>query len=175
VLEAMNRQHTGDDYRRLAERIRAARPDIALSSDFIVGFPGESEEDFEETLGLVREVEFAHSYAFKYSPRPGTPGAAMPDQVPAPIKAERLARLQDLLFVQQRAFNARTVGASLPVLLEKPGRRAGQITGRSPYLQPVHVEAQGRAAIGDIVDVEIIATQSGVLTGRLFAHKAAAE
>jgi tRNA-2-methylthio-N6-dimethylallyladenosine synthase len=175
VLAAMNRQHTGDDYRRTVLRIRAARPDIALSSDFIVGFPGESEADFEATLSLVREVEFAHSYAFKYSPRPGTPGAAMPDQVPAPVKAERLARLQDLLLGQQRAFNARCVGARLPVLLEKEGRRAGQITGRSPYLQPVHVEAQGRAGIGDIVDVEIVATESGALTGRPFAHKAAAE
>jgi tRNA-2-methylthio-N6-dimethylallyladenosine synthase len=175
VLAAMNRQHTADDYRRTAERIRAARPDIALSSDFIVGFPGESDEDFAATLALVREVEFAHSYSFKYSPRPGTPGAAMPDQVPAAIKTERLARLQELLLVQQGAFNARTVGASLPVLLEKEGRRAGQITGRSPYLQPVHVEAAGRAAIGDIVDVEIAAVQSGALTGRLYAHKAAAE
>jgi tRNA-2-methylthio-N6-dimethylallyladenosine synthase len=175
VLAAMNRQHTADDYRRTALRIRAARPDIALSSDFIVGFPGESEEEFEETLSLVREIKFAHSYSFKYSPRPGTPGAAMSDQVPAPIKAERLARLQDLLLVQQRAFNANTVGARLPVLLEKTGRRAGQITGRSPYLQPVHVEADGRADIGDIVDAHIVAAESGALSGRLFAHKAAAE
>ena len=135
VLAAMNRRHTADDYRRTVERLRAARPDLALSSDFIVGYPGESDADFAATLDLVRDIGFAQAFSFKYSPRPGTPAASAADQVPEPVKAERLAELQALLQQQQRAFNAACVGRVLPVLFEKPGRHDGQLVGRSPYLQ----------------------------------------
>jgi tRNA-2-methylthio-N6-dimethylallyladenosine synthase len=138
VLAAMNRRHTADQYRATVERLRRARPDLALSSDFIVGFPGESAADFEATLDLVREIGFAQAFSFKYSPRPGTPAANSADQVPEPIKAERLAALQSLLNEQQRAFNQTCIGRILPVLFEKPGRHAGQLVGRSPYLQSVH-------------------------------------
>src|SRR5262249_39778070 len=138
VLAAMNRRHTADDYRRTVGRLREARPDLALSSDFIVGFPGESAAGFAATLDLVREVGFAQAFSFKYSPRPGTPAAAAADQVSEAVKTERLAVLQDLLREQQRAFNAASVGRVLPVLLEKPGRHPGQLIGRSPYLQSVH-------------------------------------
>ena len=137
----MNRKHTGDEYRRLIERVRAARPDIALSSDFIVGFPGETDADFEETLRLVADIGFASAFSFKYSPRPGTPAAEIAEQVPEAVKAERLARLQNLLETQRQAFNRGTVGRTLDVLLEKPGRHPGQIAGKSPYLQPVQIES----------------------------------
>ena len=139
VLEAMNRRHGRDLYLSVIERVRAARPDIAVSSDFIVGFPGETEEDFAATLDLVEQVGFAQAYSFKYSPRPGTPAAEM-EQIDEAVKADRLARLQDLLERQQRAFNRSLIGRTLDVLFEKPGRLAGQIVGRSPYLQPVQVE-----------------------------------
>ena len=125
VLEAMNRQHTADDYRRLVERIRAARPDIALSSDFIVGFPGESDADFEATLQLVRDIGYATAFSFKYSKRPGTPAAAMRKQIPEDVKAERLEALQKLLLAQQYAFDDSQIGKTLPVLFEKPARDAG--------------------------------------------------
>jgi len=154
VLEAMNRGHTADDYRRLVARIRTARPDIALSSDFIVGFPGESDEDFDATLALVREIGFAQSYSFKYSVRPGTPAAAARKQIPDDVKAERLARLQALLNAQETAFARSCVGCSFDVLLERPGRHPGQLIGRSPYLQAVHVIAPGHT-IGDIVGVQV--------------------
>lgn len=154
ILAAMNRKHTADDYRRLVDRIRAARPDIALSTDIIVGFPGESEADFAATLALVRDVGFAQAYSFKYSARPGTPAANMAEQVPDACKAERLHRLQEVLQAQKQAFNAACVGATLPVLFEKAGRRAGQLVGRSPYLQPVHAEGPD-TLIGSIADVEI--------------------
>ncbi len=141
VLSAMNRRHTAADYRRVIDRLRAARPDIALSSDFIVGFPGESDSDFQATLALVRDVGFAQAYSFKYSPRPGTPAAAMDDaQVPEPVKVERLAALQALLGEQQLAFNQSCEGREMAVLLERPGRHAGQRIGRSPYMQAVHVD-----------------------------------
>ena len=120
VLRAMQRRHTAGDYRRTVERLRRARPDLALSSDFIVGFPGESDHDFAATLGLVRDIGFAQAFSFKYSPRPGTPAAAAADQVPEPVKAERLAMLQTLLNEQQRAFNEGCVGRTLLVLFEKP-------------------------------------------------------
>jgi len=140
VLRAMNRRHSAESYLRLIERIRAARPDIALSGDFITGFPGETEAEFEDTLALVCEARYAQAYSFRYSPRPGTPAAGA-EQVPEPVKAERLARLQALLAEQQLAFNAASVGRVLPVLVEKPGRHEGQMVGRSPYLQAVHFQA----------------------------------
>ncbi|MEP6966581.1 MAG: tRNA (N6-isopentenyl adenosine(37)-C2)-methylthiotransferase MiaB [Pseudomonadota bacterium] len=165
VLKAMNRSHTAESYLRLIERIRAARPDIALSGDFIVGFPGEREVDFEATLALVREVGYAGAYSFKYSRRPGTPAAAMAGQVDEAAKRDRLARLQALLEAQQRAFNADLVGRTLPVLFEKPGRRAGQIVGRSPYLQAVHCEGRPDL-IGRIAPVAIVSAGQNSLAGR---------
>ncbi len=164
VLKAMNRGHTADHYLRLTERIRAARPDIALSGDFIVGFPGEREADFEATLELVREVRYASAFSFKYSRRPGTPAAAMPGQVADEVKAERLARLQALLGEQQSAFNDTQVGRTLPVLFEKTGRREGQIAGRSPYLQAVHCEGEERL-IGQIAPVRIVSAGPNSLAG----------
>ena len=164
VLERMNRKHRASDYRRIVERLRAARPDIALASDFIVGFPGESERDFEQTLGLVRDVSYAQAYSFKFSARPGTPAAADPLQVPEAAKSERLARLQELLNGQQQAFNRGCVGKRLPVLFERPGKRDGQLVGRSPYMQAVHAEA-GAAGIGDLAEVEILAAGPNSLSG----------
>ncbi|MFI4948787.1 MAG: tRNA (N6-isopentenyl adenosine(37)-C2)-methylthiotransferase MiaB [Alphaproteobacteria bacterium] len=168
VLAAMNRRHTADHYRRTVERLRRARPDLALSSDFIVGFPGESAADFAATLDLVRDIEFAQAFSFKYSPRPGTPAASAADQVPEPLKAERLLTLQALLQDQQRAFNRSAVGRVLPVLFEKPGRHQGQLVGRSPYLQSVHVEA-GAELIGEIVPVTVLAAQPNSLAGVIAA------
>ena len=140
VLAAMNRQHTADEYRDLIARIRARRPDIAFSSDFIVGFPGESDADFEATLRLVRDVEYAQCFSFKYSSRPGTPAAAQ-KQIAESVKSARLDVLQKLLLSQQDAANKAAIGKTMDVLFEKPGRGAGQIVGRTPYLHPVHVEA----------------------------------
>ncbi len=154
ILKAMNRKHTAEDYIRLIERIRQARPDIAISGDFIVGFPGETEEDFEDTLALVREVEYAHAYSFRYSARPGTPAAEMEEQVPEEVKAERLARLQALLAEQQQAFNRRFLGKRFDLLLTGRGRHAGQLVGRSPWLQAVHVPGDGHV-IGEMVKVEV--------------------
>jgi tRNA-2-methylthio-N6-dimethylallyladenosine synthase len=169
VLKAMNRAHTADSYVRLIERIRAARPDIAISGDFIVGFPGERDADFEATLQIVREVGYASAFSFKYSRRPGTPAAAMPGQVADAVKDERLARLQALLDGQQRAFNAAQAGRTLPVLFEKPGRHAGQLIGRSPYLQAVHAAAPDRL-LGQIVPVRIEDAGKNSLAGVL-AHE----
>jgi tRNA-2-methylthio-N6-dimethylallyladenosine synthase len=166
VLKAMNRAHTAESYLRLIERIRAARPDIAISGDFIVGFPGEREADFEATLQLVREVGYAQAFSFKYSRRPGTPAAAMPGQVPEEVKEARLARLQALLEEQQRRFNAAQAGRVLPVLFEKAGRHDGQLVGRSPYLQAVHAEAPDRL-LGQIVPVRIEAAARNSLAGAL--------
>ena len=140
VLKAMNRRHTAEGYLRLIDRIRAARPDIALSGDFIVGFPGETEADFQDTLALCDAVRYAGAFSFKYSPRPGTP-AAERDMVDAEEASERLSRLQAVLTDHQRAFQTSMVGRTLPVLLEKPGREPGQLVGRSPYLQAVHMDA----------------------------------
>ncbi len=165
ILKAMNRRHTGDDYRRLVDRIRAARPDIALSGDFIVGFPGESDADFEETLRIVRDVTFVQAYSFKYSARPGTPGADMPFHVEETVKDERLQRLQALLTEQQRDFAAGLVGRTTDVLIEKPGRAPGQWVGRSPWLMPVILDEKP-GEIGDIVDVRIMRTG----TNSLFAQ-----
>jgi tRNA-2-methylthio-N6-dimethylallyladenosine synthase len=169
VLTAMNRRHGADQYRRTVERLRAARPDLALSSDFIVGFPGESDVDFEATLGLVREIGFAQAFSFKYSPRPGTPAATASDQTPDSVKTERLAALQELLSDQQRAFNDSCVGRVLPVLFEKPGRHPGQLVGRSPYLQSVHAELR-EDRIGDIIAVRIEAAQPNSLAGVVAAQ-----
>ncbi|PVM89921.1 tRNA (N6-isopentenyl adenosine(37)-C2)-methylthiotransferase MiaB [Caulobacter endophyticus] len=166
ILKAMNRDHTAESYVRLIERIRAARPDIAMSGDFIVGFPGERDGDFEKTLELVREVGFASAFSFKYSRRPGTPASAMPGQVDEAVKAERLDRLNQLLDDQQRAFNASQVGKTLPVLFEKAGRHPGQIVGRSPYLQAVHVSG-GEHLIGTIVPVRIESAAKMSLAGVL--------
>ena len=167
VLRAMNRAHTAEGYIRLIEKIRRARPDIAISGDFIVGFPGELETDFEATLSLVREVGYASAFSFKYSRRPGTPAAAMPGQTPDEVKEARLHRLQALLDEQQRAFNTAQEGRILPVLFEKPGRRgAGQLAGRSPYLQAVHAQAPDRL-IGRIVPVRIESAARNSLAGVL--------
>jgi tRNA-2-methylthio-N6-dimethylallyladenosine synthase len=166
VLRAMNRAHTADGYLRLVERIRAARPDMAMSGDFIVGFPGETEKEFEATLALVETVGYASAFAFKYSPRPGTPAAAMPGQIAEAVKEDRLARLLDLLNAQQAAFNRATEGKTVPVLFERPGRRPGQVVGRSPYLQPVHAEGS-ESLIGEILPVRVAAATRGSLEGVL--------
>jgi tRNA-2-methylthio-N6-dimethylallyladenosine synthase len=168
VLAAMNRGHGADDYRRLVWRLRAARPDVALSSDFIVGFPGESEADFAATLALVQEIGFAQAFSFKYSRRPGTPAASLPRQVPEPVKAERLARLQAVLDAQAHCFNAGMLGRTVPVLLERAGRHPGQLVGRSPWLQPVHVPGAGHQP-GEIVEVTIEGVLPHGLTGRATA------
>jgi tRNA-2-methylthio-N6-dimethylallyladenosine synthase len=168
VLAAMNRRHGADEYCKIIDEVRTARPDIALSSDFIVGFPGEREEDFAATLDLVRAVGFAQAYSFKYSPRPGTPAATGDDQVAEPVKVERLQRLQALLEEQQRAFNQACLGRTLDILFEKPGRLAGQIVGRSPYLQPLNVMAPA-ALIGTIAPVRVVEVGSNSLFGELLA------
>ncbi len=165
VLAAMNRRYTADDYRRIVDALRAVRPDLALSSDFIVGFPGEREEDHEATLRLVEEIGFAQAYSFKYSPRPGTPGSVMPQQVPEAVKSRRLAELQALLDSQQRAFNAATVGRTVPVLFERPGRHPGQIVGRTPWMQAVVVEDAG-VRVGDLALVAITEYHAHSLGGR---------
>jgi tRNA-2-methylthio-N6-dimethylallyladenosine synthase len=165
VLQAMNRGHDRAFYLRLVERLRKARPDLALSGDFIVGFPGETEADFSETLSLVEEVQYASAYSFKYSPRPGTPAAEM-EQVPDDEKSERLQRLQALLSKQQAAFNARMRGLEIDVLFEKPGKHPGQIVGRSPWLQAVQVDAP-REMIGTIAPVAIEAIGANSLFGAL--------
>ena len=161
ILKAMNRSHSRDSYLRILDRVRAVRPDIAFSGDFIVGFPGESDDDFEDTMSLVREVGYAQAYSFKYSPRPGTPAADMADQIPLEIMDERLQRLQAQLFTDQAAFNQKTLGSTCEVLLERPGKLAGQLIGKSPWLQSVHVLASG-LSIGDVVIVDI--TDSGPLS-----------
>ncbi|MBB4267277.1 tRNA (N6-isopentenyl adenosine(37)-C2)-methylthiotransferase MiaB [Roseospira visakhapatnamensis] len=166
ILKAMNRGHTAEAYRRVVDRLRAARPDLALSSDFIVGFPGETEADFQDTLSLVRAVHFVQAYSFKYSPRPGTPAAARPGQVPDPIKGERLARLQEVLNTQQSLFNRQCVGQEMDVLLDRVGRRPGQLLGRSPWMQPVHVSAPA-AILGRSCRVLIVDGQPNSLAGRL--------
>ena len=164
ILKAMNRGHTAEHYLTLVGKIRAARPDIALSGDFIVGFPGETEQDFEATLELVKAARYASAFSFKYSRRPGTPAAAMPGQVPEEVKAERLERLQALLEVQQNGFNSGLEGRTVPVLFERPGRHAGQVLGRSPYLQAVHAEGPQRL-IGQIVPVKITGAARNSLAG----------
>ena len=166
ILDAMNRRHTADDYRRIVGRLRAARPDLALSSDFITGFPGESDADFEATMTLVRDIGFAQAYSFKYSARPGTPAASLKNQVPEAVKSARLDALQALLTSQQRDFNRASVGREMDVLFEKPGRHPGQLIGRSPYLQAVHADA-GADLVGKVVPVRIAALGANSLAGEV--------
>jgi len=166
ILKAMNRDHKAEDYVALIGRIRQARPDIALSGDFIVGFPGETEADFEATLELVRQVGYASAFTFKYSRRPGTPASNMGAQVDEAVKDERLARLNGLLEEQRRAFNAEMVGRVIPVLIEREGRHPGQILGRSPYLQAVHAEGPANL-IGQIVHIRIESAAHMSLSGVL--------
>ena len=166
VLAAMNRQHTAEDYLRLIERLRAARPDIAFSSDFIVGFPGESEDDFQATMALVRGVKFAQCFSFKYSARPGTPAAAARKLVAETVKTERLLTLQALLLQQQDDANLAIIGKCVPVLFEKPARDPGQLVGRTPWLQPVHAHAP-QSLIGSIQDVRVQALTANSLHGAL--------
>jgi len=171
ILKAMNRGHTAADYLRLVDKIRAARPDIALSGDFIVGFPGETDADFQATLGLIRDVGYGSAFSFKYSPRPGTPGAALTGQVPEDVKSARLAELQALIRSQQERFNASCLGRDLSVLVDKPGRYPGQMMGRSPYLQPVHFSAP-ETTIGSIIRVRINKIHSNSLAGMAIHEEA---
>lgn len=164
ILKAMNRSHSAASYLKIIDKVRAARPDIALSGDFIVGFPGETEADFEATLDIVRAANYAQAFSFKYSPRPGTPAADMEDQISPEIMDERLQRLQDLLGAQQQAFNTGSVGRRTRVLLERPGRKPGQLVGKSPWLQSVHV-VDDTAQIGDLIDVEIVSAGPNSLAG----------
>lgn len=166
ILAAMNRKHTADDYRNVIARIRKARPDLALSTDIIVGFPGETEADFEATMDLVREIGFAQAYSFKYSPRPGTPAANLDEQLSDAVKSERLQHLQSVLNDQQIAFNSGCVGRTMTVLFERPGRDQGQLIGRSPYLQSVHASANDEL-LGEICAVEIEAAGPNSLSGVL--------
>lgn len=166
ILEAMNRGHTAESYRALIGRIRDARSDIAISGDFIVGFPGETSADFADTMSLVEDIGYASAFSFKYSRRPGTPGAAMPKQVAEAEKDQRLAALQKLLESQKQAFNASLQGQTLPILFEKAGRHEGQLVGRSPYLQSVHVRAP-QSMLGTIVSVFIDGVTPNALSGRL--------
>ena len=173
MLAAMNRRHTADEYESLVERLRAARPDLALSSDFIVGHPGETEADFEATLALVRRVRFAQAFSFKYSPRPGTPAAEAPGQAPEDVKDARLQALLALLRAQQAEFNQSAEGLAMPVLFTGPGRRAGQLSGRTPYLQPVHVNGPV-SLIGTEQMVRIVAGAPTSLAGTLDMEQSAA-
>ena len=171
ILKAMNRQHTADDYRRRIDELRRARPDIALSSDFIVGFPGETDADFEATLELARDVDYAQAFSFKYSPRPGTPAADQDDQVAENIKRQRLDALQTLLARSQAAFNASMIGRTLPVLFERPGRHANQLLGRTAYGQWVHAD-MAEEYRGRIADVVITEAHTNSLAGQAVAAHA---
>jgi tRNA-2-methylthio-N6-dimethylallyladenosine synthase len=163
VLQAMNRSHSRDSYLRILDRVRARRPDIALSGDFIVGFPGETDADFEQTLSLVDAVGYAQAYSFKYSPRPGTPAATMAEQIPETVMDERLQRLQAALNRDQASFNAATVGRTCQLLLERPGKLPGQLIGKSPWLQSVHLVSD--AAIGDLVEVTLAEAGANSMLG----------
>lgn len=165
VLKAMNRSHTADSYLRLLDRFRSARPDLALSGDFIVGFPGETDAEFEDTMKIVDAVRYAQAYSFKYSPRPGTPAATMENQIAPEVMDERLQRLQAALGRDQLAFNAASVGKTCEVLIERKGKYPGQLLGKSPWLQSVHFS--GDAAIGDLVSVELVEPMGSSLGGRL--------
>jgi tRNA-2-methylthio-N6-dimethylallyladenosine synthase len=171
ILKAMNRSHDAASYLRILDRVRAARPDIAISGDFIVGFPGESDDAFEATLRIVEAVSYAQAFSFKYSARPGTPAASMADQVPAPVMDERLQRLQALLGRQQLAFNQASVGRRTSILLERPGRKPGQLIGKTPWLQSVHLETD--AAIGNLVQVELLSAGPNSLAGAQILRAAA--
>ena len=170
ILNKMNRRHKITDYRRIIDKLLAHRPELKFSSDFIVGFPGESDQDFENTLKLARDIEFIQSYSFKYSSRPGTPGALIEDQVPENVKSERLAMLQNLLSQQQRSFNKRFIGAVLPVLFDRRGRKKNQIVGRSPFMQPVHVQDSDEY-FGKIVNVNVLGATSNSLSGKILINE----
>jgi tRNA-2-methylthio-N6-dimethylallyladenosine synthase len=169
ILKSMNRRHTRADYMRIIERIKSARPDMAMSGDFIVGFPGETDADFEQTLSIVREAGYASAYTFKYSIRPGTPGAGMDNQVPEAVKTERLTALNSLISSQMRDFGHSVVGRTLDVLIEKPGRQPGQIGGRSPYLQAVHM-AGSEDLIGTVQPVMITSARNNSIEGKIVTH-----
>jgi tRNA-2-methylthio-N6-dimethylallyladenosine synthase len=171
ILAAMNRKHTRADYLAVIDRLRAARPELALSSDFIVGFPGETERDFRDTLELVETVGYTSAFSFKYSARPGTPAAEMDDQVPESEKEARLAILQAAIERNRQAFNAGCLGTTFDILFERPGRHPGQLVGRSPYLQAVQVQAPS-TRIGELASVTITEVGSNSLFGSL-AHPAA--
>jgi tRNA-2-methylthio-N6-dimethylallyladenosine synthase len=173
ILRAMNRGHDADAYRRVVDRLRTARPDLALSSDFIVGFPGETAAEFQATLDLVDEIGFVQAYSFKYSVRPGTPAATMPGQVPEAEKATRLAALQDRLNAQQIAFNQRCEGLEMNVLFDRAGKHPGQVVGRSPFMQPVHAQAPA-TLLGRVRRVVIERGRPNSLSGRLIDNDAAA-
>jgi tRNA-2-methylthio-N6-dimethylallyladenosine synthase len=167
----MNRSHSVETYLAILDRVRAARPDIALSGDFIVGFPGETDEDFEATLRIVDEVRYASAYSFKYSARPGTPAAVMEDQIPREIMDERLHRLQERIGAHQLAFNRSKIGVDTEVLIERKGKHEGQMIGRSPWLQSVHVETATKP--GDMLDVTLVAAWPNSMTGAARAKAAA--
>jgi tRNA-2-methylthio-N6-dimethylallyladenosine synthase len=171
VLKAMNRSHSAETYLAILEKMRAARPDIALSGDFIVGFPGETEEDFQATLNIVDAVRYASAYSFKYSPRPGTPAATMEDQIPREIMDDRLQRLQARIDEHQLAFNRSKTGVDTEVLIERNGRHEGQMIGRSPWLQSVHIESDAQP--GDMVEVTLIEAGARSMAGAV-RHKVAA-
>jgi tRNA-2-methylthio-N6-dimethylallyladenosine synthase len=164
ILDAMNRRHTHDVYLRVLDRLRQARPDIAFSGDFIVGFPGETDRDFAETLALVDKVGYASAYSFKYSPRPGTPAAALEEQVPEDVKADRLETLQQLLNAQQLAFNKASEGQVMDVLIERRGGRPGQVAGRSPYMQAVNLEAS-EDLVGSIISCRVTEARQNSVVG----------
>ena len=166
VLKAMNRQYTVAGYLEIIQKFRTARPDIAISSDFIVGFPGETDADFEQTLAIAQHVQYAQSYSFKYSPRPGTPASLMKNQIAESVKKERLARLQKLLLEQQKAFNKRFVGQTIFVLFTTKGAKSGQWMGWTPYMQNTHVEAPN-SLIGQILPVKITSATASSLSGTL--------
>ena len=165
ILRAMNQSHSAETYLAILEKVRSARPDIALSGDFIVGFPGETDEDFEATLNIVDEVRYASAYSFKYSARPGTPAAVMEDQIPREIMEDRLQRLQERINLHQLAFNRSKVGVDTRILIERAGKLPGQMIGRSPWLQSVHVETDARP--GDLVDVTLVAAGPNSIAGAL--------
>jgi tRNA-2-methylthio-N6-dimethylallyladenosine synthase len=171
ILKAMNRSHSAETYLAIVEKMRAARPDIALSGDFIVGFPGETEEDFEATLQIIDEVRYASAYSFKYSARPGTPAATMEDQIPREIMEDRLARLHERIGAHQLAFNRSKVGHETRILVERTGRHQGQMIGRSPWLQSVHVETAAKP--GDFIDVMLVAAGPNSMTGAIRQQAAA--
>jgi tRNA-2-methylthio-N6-dimethylallyladenosine synthase len=173
ILALMNRQHTADDYRRLIERLRTAQPDLAVSSDFIVGYPGESDEDFRATLALIEDIGFAQAYSFKYSPRPGTPAAAMTDQLDEALKDERLAAVQKLIGKQAVAFNQGCVGRQFAVLLDRPGRHPGQLIGRSPYMQSVFVTAP-ETMLNTVQQLVVVAANPNSLAANLVERRACA-
>lgn len=173
ILKAMNRSHTAAEYIDIIKRLRGIRPDMAISGDFIVGFPGESDQDFADTLKIITEVNYAQAYSFKYSPRPGTPAANVEFHVPEDVKSVRLAAVQQLLNEQQLAFNLGCVGKTMSILLEREGKEDGQLIGRSPYMQSVHVMAP-QHRLGQLVDVEILSAGANSLKGQILMAQQAA-